>query len=350
MALSRRGLLGGLLGGVAAAGVTGVTPHHAGAAPAPAPVPVAEHRPSFRLATDGIASPFYAVGVSLSALVKMRVPAELDLDLYPMASLGSWQNAVLLRKGRAEFAMMEALFGHWARQGAGLFRDAGPDPSLRAVAGLWPNVEHVLIQSRRVATGTVADLGNLDGAPFSVGPRGSSTEATSHLILARAGADIRRAVTVVNNADIEGASALMMGDVAGMALGGGLPVSTVDAVLSRDPSAVRILDFTDRQRLAIDRGLGMFVRHVIPPGTYTGQEQPVSTIGQRTFLAVRADVDEAAVYTITRAIMENLPILANGHRAAASLSAAGAVDGLPVPLHPGAARYFAEIGLTTAAK
>ena len=71
----------------------------------------------------------------------------------------------------------------------------------------------------------------------------------------------------------------------------------------------------------------------------------VATIAQPNFLGVRADVDEEAVYQITKAMYENLPFLHNIHKATHAISLESALSGLPVPLHSGAARFYQESGL-----
>jgi TRAP transporter TAXI family solute receptor len=72
----------------------------------------------------------------------------------------------------------------------------------------------------------------------------------------------------------------------------------------------------------------------------------VNTIAQPNFLAVRADVDEEAVYPITKTVYENLPFLQNIHAATKAMALEKAIAGLPAPLHPGALRYYEEAGLT----
>ena len=91
-------------------------------------------------------------------------------------------------------------------------------------------------------------------------------------------------------------------------------------------------------------------RHAAPPAAGTtqrspGQEKAINTIAQPNFLAVRADVPEEDVYQITKTIYENLPFLQAIHPATNAMSLDVAISGLPVPLHPGAARYYREQGI-----
>ena len=109
---------------------------------------------------------------------------------------------------------------------------------------------------------------------------------------------------------------------------------------------VTLLQWTDEQ---IARANGDFEElwtpFVLEAGTYPGQEEDIRVIAQPNFLAVRDDVDEEAVYLITQAMYENLPFLQNIHPATGNMSLERAIAGLPLPLHPGALRYYEEQGI-----
>ena len=109
---------------------------------------------------------------------------------------------------------------------------------------------------------------------------------------------------------------------------------------------VTLLGFTEEQAKKADGGLGLWTPYLIPAGSYPGLNNDVMTIAQPNFLAVRADVDEEAVYQITKTLYENLSFLNAIHKATKAMSTDKALSGLPMPLHPGAMRYFQEIGLT----
>ena len=82
-----------------------------------------------------------------------------------------------------------------------------------------------------------------------------------------------------------------------------------------------------------------------PAGTYPGQDEAVMTIAQPNFLAVRDDVPEEHVYLFTKTVYENLPFLQAIHPATKAMAIEKAIAGLPMPLHPGAARYYKEVGI-----
>jgi TRAP transporter TAXI family solute receptor len=84
---------------------------------------------------------------------------------------------------------------------------------------------------------------------------------------------------------------------------------------------------------------------VIPKGTYTGQDADVRTATVINFLATHSRLSDAAVYNMTKAIFDNIGVLKAAHSAAKAIDVKTALAGMPVPLHPGAARYFKEAGI-----
>jgi TRAP transporter TAXI family solute receptor len=88
-----------------------------------------------------------------------------------------------------------------------------------------------------------------------------------------------------------------------------------------------------------------YVSVTIPAGTYQGQTEDVQTAGVGNMLITSSDVPDEIVYQMTKALFENLDRMVAAHAAAKGITLEHALDGLPVPLHPGAERYYREVGL-----
>ena len=88
-----------------------------------------------------------------------------------------------------------------------------------------------------------------------------------------------------------------------------------------------------------------YIPATIPAGTYNGQTADVPTVAVVNFLVTHEGVSEETVYQMTKQLFENLPELEAAHKAAASIKLEKALGGMPVPLHPGAERYYKEKGL-----
>ena len=109
--------------------------------------------------------------------------------------------------------------------------------------------------------------------------------------------------------------------------------------------SVTLLSLTDEEMAMADSDRGLWTPYTIPAGSYPGQDTDVQTVAQPNFLATNADIPEEHVYQVTKAIYENLPFLQAIHPATKVMSIESAIAGLPLPLHPGALRYYQEVGL-----
>ena len=106
-----------------------------------------------------------------------------------------------------------------------------------------------------------------------------------------------------------------------------------------------ILNVNKDETAAMDDGRNLWVPYTITADTYPGQVNDVTTIAPPNFLAVNANVDAVHVYLLTKTMFENLPFLQSIHPATKAMAIEEVMAGLPAPLHPGAARYYSEMGL-----
>jgi TRAP transporter TAXI family solute receptor len=143
------------------------------------------------------------------------------------------------------------------------------------------------------------------------------------------------------------AEALQNGTIEGANLPGGVPVTAITQTMAKMGDQVTVLNYTDDEvkRCNGDIGVDLWFRYTVAPNAYPGQSKPINTVAQPNFLAVNEDVDEEAVYLVTKAIYENLSFLTNIHKATNYMALEKAMSGLPAPLHPGAAKFYNEKGM-----
>lgn len=299
----------------------------------------------YRLATAGVGGTYYPVGVALSALIKIRLQPKQGIDLSAVTSAGSGENVRLLREGAAEFAILQGLFGYYAVEGVGPVEADGPQDHLRSITVLWPNVEHFVVKRQHAATGTVADLREMQGLQMALGRQNSGTIGSNRMLLGNLGLEMDEAFDLVFLGYGPSAEALQNGEIAGMSTPAGDPVGAVHRAFGVLGDDIALLEFTPEQAAAADGGMGIWTPYVIPAGTYPGLDEDIQSIAQPNFLATHADVPEEDVYMMTQTIFENLPFLWNIHPATAGMTLETALTGLPAPLHPGALRYFEEQGI-----
>ncbi len=300
---------------------------------------------NYVLATATVDGTYYPVGVAIDTLTKVKLLPKKKISLSAVTSAGSRENLTLLRQNKAQFAILQGLYGAWAWNGTGAMKASGKQKDFRSITMLWQDVDHFVVASESVKSGDLDDLANLQGRGFSIGEKDSGAEGSGRFILNSQGIDPDSSFKLVNMDYRSSSSALVSGEIAGMYTPGGAPVKAVKNAFSSAASKVTLLNVTDQQLSKVNGEQNIWTRYTIPANTYPGQESVVNTIAQPNFLAVDEDVDDDTVYEITKAIYQYQDFLNKIHDATRDMSLEKAIVGLPVPLHPGAIRFYREQGI-----
>ena len=280
--------------------------------------------------------------------MKVKLQPKQKIGMSAINSAGSAANVKLIRDGDAQFAIVQGLFGDFAWNGAGPVEADGKQTHLRSVSMLWPNVEQFIIRSDAVKTGNISDLVALKGGlKASMGRKNSGTIGSNRTILSGFGVDIDEDFDLVFVGYGPSAEALQNGQIDAMNTPSGPPTSAVTQAFAALGDRITMLEFTDEQIETANQAVSgsLWTEYVIPAGTYPGVDKDIRTVAQPNFLATHADVDEDAVYQITKTLYENLGFLNNIHKATKAMSLDAALVGLPAPLHPGALKYYREAGV-----
>ncbi|OUD14298.1 TAXI family TRAP transporter solute-binding subunit [Thioflexithrix psekupsensis] len=301
---------------------------------------------SYVLATATTGGTFYPMGVAIATVSKVKLEPKTGISLSAISSAGSAQNIDFLRNDQAQFAILQSLYGAWAWNGTGELSAQGAYKQLRAVTTLWHNVEHFVLHKQFVKSGTLADLQELSAINFSLGLPGSGSEGSGRYILSALGI-VPETVFTLNPLGYGPASdALQNGIISGMYTPGGVPVNAVSRAFATVGENLAILNITDEQLATINQQYPLWLRYSIPADSYPKQTDVINSIAQGNLLVVRDDVSEEAVYQIVKMIYENLSFLQTIHKSASAIALEYALNALPMPLHPGALKYYQEQGLT----
>jgi len=295
------------------------------------------------LATATTGGTYYPVGVALSTLwsIKLRSEKPAAIKVNPITSAGSGENINMLKGKEVEMAILQGLFGKMAYKGIAVYQGK-PMKELRTITMLWPNVEHFVIFQGKVKSGTITDI---KGLRFSIGRAGSGTERSGLTIMNGVGME-RDDIQAEYLGYFESSNAMKDKRIEGANLCAGPPVAAVTDLFATPGTKVKILEFTDGQLTAINEKTAYpGYRYIVPANTYPGQTKAVKTVAQPNFLGIRADVDTEIVYKLTKTIYENLSYLYNIHQATKHMNLESAISGLPAPLHPGALKYYREVGM-----
>ncbi|HMK37456.1 MAG TPA: TAXI family TRAP transporter solute-binding subunit [Desulfomonilaceae bacterium] len=292
---------------------------------------------SVLVATGMPGSTYYQVGLGMASLwtTKLR---EMGIRVSAAISEGSLENIEAIRIADADLILVEDFFSSLAYKGAGMYRGRAL-PELRSITTLWPDMLHVLIRADKVRTGNLQDL---EGLAIATELPDSGNKLLTEMLLKAVNSG-KRKVRLRPMSNMAAADSLRKGLVHGIDVIGGIPIPLVANLFSDGKPPLALLDITDAQMESAHQEFGKHLfRRTIPTGTYTGQDKPVHTVGQMNVLAVTASLDEEVVYVLMKTLYENLDYMAKVHPACRSLILEKALDGLSIPLHEGAIRYYQE--------
>ena len=287
---------------------------------------------SFGTAPPGGA--FFVVGGALTEVLNAR-PDE-GWQVTAEATSGSQENIRRLATGELDFALSNAAITYFAVRGT-----EGWDPAypMRTVMTLAPNVALFLTKS----TSGVATIGDLKGKRVVIGPAGAGFEYFVRPLLAAHGLDYDD-FSPVNANQAAAVDMLADGSVAAAFLGGAVPTSSItQAASGRD---VVLVPLGAAERAALIEQYPFFEAVEIPADTYPGQTEAYAGLDVGSMhLIVAADADEALVYRVTKTIYEKREDVVERHAAGRAINPKNVVRDTGTPFHPGAIRYYEELGI-----
>jgi len=283
--------------------------------------------------TGGTSGVYYPLGVALSKVFTDKLPGSRP---SVQATKASVENLNLLQQGKGEiaFTLGDSLAMGWAGDEEAGFK-AKLD-KLRGVTAIYPNYIQV-VASKDSGIKTLADL---KGKRLSVGAPKSGTELNARAILAGAGLTYKDLGKVEYLPFGESVELMKNRQLDATLQSAGLGVSSIrDLATSVDIVVVEI------PAAVVDKVGSPYVKATIPANTYEGQSAAVPTAAVVNYLVTREGVSDDTVYKMTKAIYESLPELSAAHAAAKEIKLENALSGMPIPVHPGAQRYFNEKGV-----
>lgn len=283
--------------------------------------------------TGGTSGVYYPLGAQLAKIYGEKIEGARTQVQSTKASV---ENLNLLQQGKGEigFALGDSVKSAWEGDAEAGF-NAKLD-KLRGIAAIYPNYIQIVASKES----GVKDFADLKGKGLSVGAPKSGTELNARRIFEAMGMSyddlgqteylpFGESVELIKNRQLDAtlqSAGLGVASIKDLALS--LPVTVVSV-----PASVA-------EKLGAP-----FLAATIPAGTYEGQAEDVPTLAITNILVTHSDVSDETAYQMTKQLFENLPDMVAAHAAAKAISLENGAKGLPVPLHPGAERYYKEKGI-----
>ena len=296
----------------------------------PAPAASGE-KVKITLATGGTSGTYYAVGGVLGTVLGPKLTLS---DLSVESTGASKANVNMITDGEAQMAILQSDVINYAHNGTNTFAGEVEDNALW-IAGIYNETVQIL------AKPGINNVADLKGKTVCVGDVGSGTEVNAWQVLGAAGLT-KDDIKAVNGTFQDGVDQLKDGKIdAAFTVAGAPTTAIVDYATTNE---LNLVSLSDSELAAIRAEYPFLVQDNLPAGTYTGQANDVVCVAVQAALVASEELSEDVVYEITKGLFENKAELEAGHAKFGFLDPAVASIGT-VPLHPGAEKYYKEIGV-----
>ena len=290
------------------------------------------------MGTGGTAGTYYAFGGVLGQYIQNKAGIEVNV----VSTDGSKANIESIDSGDYQLGTVQSDVMAYAWAGSRSFESNGAINSFRVVGGLYAEAVQLITMDPNVKS--VADLA---GKSVSIGAPGSGTYFNAMDVLDAAGlteADIKPQY----QSFADSTDALKDGKIDAAFIVAGAPTAAITELCTTNDAYLVPIDGAVADKLMAD--CPFYTTYSIPAGTYNGQDADVTTVTVKATLIVSASASDDDVYNLTKAIFDNVDAIAAENGKGKELSVENATSGMSAPFHAGAAKYYAEKGVTVETK
>jgi len=243
----------------------------------------------------------------------------------------------LLESGDAEFGMGQAGVARTAIDGT--YGD-GNQPkfvNIASVTYMYPNVMQIAVAN----DSGITDFTQFAGKSFCAGASGSATETNTRDMYSACGIEYSNSMQYTSEA--QSVELMKNKQADGANLIAAIGAASVTELYST--GKYHLLSFTDAQLDAICAKNPAYYKFTIPAGTYANQNEDIKTFAVANYLYARKDLEDDVVYMLVKTLYENLEETQSIHNVLkTNFKLENCTDGMTVPLHPGAEKYYKEVG------
>lgn len=290
------------------------------------------------MGTGGTAGTYYAFGGVLGQYIKNNA----GIDVTAVSTDGSKANIQSIASGDYQLGLVQSDVMSYAWEGSRSFESDGKVDSFRVVAGLYAEAVQLITMDPSIQS--VADLA---GKSVSIGAPGSGVYFNAIDVLAAAGLTENDIKAQYQSFD-DSTDALKDGKIDAAFIVAGAPTAAITELCTTNDAFLVPIDGDIAAKLMAD--CPFYTTYSIPAGTYAGQDADLATVTVKATLIVSANASEDDVYNLTKAIFDHTDAIAAENGKGAELTLENATSGMTAPFHAGAAKYFAEKGITVETK
>jgi len=285
------------------------------------------------IGTGGTGGVYYPYGGALAEIWTRHIK---NVQAVAEVTGASVENVKLAHRGETVIGEVMGDVAYEAYHGLGRFE--GKPQKIAAMFMMYPNVYHVVALQKSGIT----KISDLKGKRVSVGSPGSGTEYMSSIVLNAVGVPYS-SFDVKRLSFVENANALRDGTIDVGVWCVGPPTSSIMDLATTHK--IRIIPFSQEEVQKVASKYKYYAPYVLKAGTYRGVDEDVLTLSVWNVAICYRDLPDDLVYRLTKAVFENTDYLIKVYPGAKETTPENAVKYTPIPLHPGAVKYYKELGL-----
>jgi hypothetical protein len=288
------------------------------------------------ITTGGTGGVYYPLGGGMANILSKYVPG---MTATAEVTGGSVDNLKLIAAGKSEvgFSMVDAAWDGY--KGNDKFKDA--PVAARTLMVLYPNRMQVVTVD---GTG-ISKLTDLRGKRVSTGAPGSGVEVMALRVLEAVGIDPKKDIRQERLGASESVNAIKDRKIDAFFWVGGVPTAAITDLAATPGTKVKLIDHSEAIAAMNQKYGPLYVKGIIPAGSYSGQDKPVENIDVWNILVTNDKMTNEMAYQIVKTLMEKKPELVAVHKEATNIDVRYQAVGSPLPWHPGAKKYFEEQGV-----
>ena len=298
------------------------------------------------MGTGGTAGTYYGYGGILGTQIKNAS----GINVNVVSTDGSKANILGINAGNYQLGTVQSDVMAYAYEGTRSFETEGKMDSFRVIGGLYAEAVQLVTMNPEIKSIT-----DLKGKTVSIGAIGSGVYFNAMDVLQAAGLELQESgqnepdrVTPQYQSFGDSVDSLKDGKIDAAFIVAGPPTPAITELFTTNTAYLVPIDGAVAEKLMAD--CPYYTVHSIPADTYKGQTEEVKTVTVKATLIVSTSASEEDVYNITKAIFDNIDAIKAAHAKGAELSLENATSGMTAPFHKGAAKYFAEKGITVESK
>lgn len=291
----------------------------------------ADQKKLINIATGGTAGVYYPLGSAIAEILNKNLS---NINALAQSTGASVANINLLKDGKVELALVQNDTAYYAFNGVETFKDKRVT-NLKGITTLYNETIQIIV----LESSYINSVNDLKGKKVAVGSIGSGVEANSRQILEVYGItynDIKPQYSSFG----EAANGLKDGDVDAVFVTAGAPTAAIQDISFQ--YKIRLLPLEDDYVDALIKKYPFYAKQIIKANTYPSQIADIPTVAVKAMLAVADSLDADTVFKMTKAIYANTDRLKAAHKLGEGIMKETALEGMPIPVHPGADKFFKE--------